>query len=285
MFRLVIADDERIMRKGLQSLDWKSHEIEIIGVASNGIETQELIDSCEFDILLSDIRMPGMNGIELAKNLYEANPSAKTILLTGYGEFSYAQQAIAVGVFDYLLKPSTPDIIFECVERACKKILEERGKKKKLEQLEQKLEGYQQVVGVDMAVNNESSQTEIQDILKYIYAEYARPLTLSMLADHFHFSTVYLSMYIKKYTGHTFLEILTSVRMFHAAQYLKETKMKNSEIGYRIGLYDERYFGQIFKKTFGMTPYEFRKNHDGRKWTLDELMRKDKKNEKKYFKE
>lgn len=80
-----------------------------------------------------------------------------------------------------------------------------------------------------------------------------------MLAEEFHYTTVYLSYYIKKETGYTFLEILNSVRMYYAAKYLKETKLKNGEICRRIGIADERYFGQVFKKKYGLPPYEFRK--------------------------
>ena len=80
-----------------------------------------------------------------------------------------------------------------------------------------------------------------------------------MLAEHFPFSTVYLSYYVKKNTEHTFLEILTSVRMYHAARLLTETNLKNAEIGMRIGIPDERYMGQVFKKTYNMTPYEYKK--------------------------
>lgn len=93
-----------------------------------------------------------------------------------------------------------------------------------------------------------------------------------MLAEEFHFSTVYLSYYIKRYTNHTFLEILTSIRMFHAAKLLKGSNLKNGEIGQRVGVPDERYFGQVFKKTYGITPYEYRKSNISPKISLSELV-------------
>ena len=96
-------------------------------------------------------------------------------------------------------------------------------------------------------------------IIRYIYDNFSSNLSLSVLAEKFHFSTVYLSHMIKKETGFTFLEILSSVRMYHAALYLKETKLKNGEICHRVGILDERYFGQVFKKQYNMTPYEYRK--------------------------
>ena len=126
-----------------------------------------------------------------------------------------------------------------------------------------------------MKKNEDSSEktADIQEILKYIYRNYEENLTLSALASHFYFSSVYMSGYIKRYTGHTFLEVLTSVRMYHAARLLKETKMKNREIGMRVGIPDERYFGQVFKKTFGITPYEYRKSNAEPKEALEEFIR------------
>ncbi|MCD8012398.1 MAG: response regulator [Lachnospiraceae bacterium] len=271
-YRMVIADDEKMIRDGLAQMRWTERQIEVVGVAKNGLEAQEYIDSVEFDVLLTDIKMPGMGGVELAKNLQKANPVSKTILLSGYGEFSFAQQALGCGVFDYILKPSTPEQILESVGRACEAIEKERQARKYVWNLEQKVDGYQEVLGVrevvEKAEQSEKS-TNIHDILSYIYANYAENLTLSALAEQFYFSPVYMSSYIKRHTGHTFLEILTSVRMFHTARLLRETSMKNREIGMRVGILDERYLGQVFKKAYGITPYEYRKKASDPSGTAD----------------
>ena len=272
MYRIVIADDERMIREGLAAISWKENGIEVVGIVKNGIEAQELIDSTEFDVLLTDIRMPGISGLELAENLRKANPGAKTILLSGYGEFEYARKAIGLGVFGYILKPSGPKEIIEIVLNACRKNEEEREKSSSIRDLREKISDYEEGIGVEKVL--EEKQTDIKDILSYIYHHYDQNLSLSMLAEEFHFSSIYLSSYIKRYTGHTFLEILTSVRMYHAAQLLRETRMKNREIGMRVGIPDERYFGQVFKKTYGITPYEYRKNSSKEKVSLEEFMRR-----------
>lgn len=274
MYRIVIADDESMIRQGLLSLDWKANGMEIVGVAKNGIEAEEMIDSQVFDILLTDIKMPGMGGLELAEHLRQANPKAKVILLSGYSEFSYAQKAISLGVYGYILKPSTPKEIIEYVKSACQEIVKEQKKEKDIHTMKSKLESYEEVIGAKQAVEEEKQETDIQDILQYIYSHYEENLTLSALAGQFYFSTVYMSCYIKRYTGHTFLEILTSVRMYHAAKLLKETKLKNREIGMRIGIPDERYFGQVFKKTYNITPYEYRKSHMEPQESLENFVRK-----------
>lgn len=89
---------------------------------------------------------------------------------------------------------------------------------------------------------------------------YHENITLTNLANYFHFSSVYLSRFIKKHTGYTFTELLTNTRMYHAACLLRETNLRNADIADRIGMNDERYFGQVFQKTFGMSPVEYRKN-------------------------
>lgn len=258
MYKLLIADDEQIIRQGLSMLPWKENDIEVAGIVKNGIEAEEWINSHELDILLTDIRMPGITGIELAKITLQNYPDAKVILLTGYGEFEYAKEAISIGVFDYILKPSTPREIMECVKGACQKYEQERSAKKKMEKLESEIQDYSVLLKPAGGLR-EQGEERIDKIIQFIYANYDRDLTLSVMAEEFHFTTVYLSHYIKKETGYTYLEILTSVRMYYAAKYLKETKLKNGEICRKVGIPDERYFGQIFKKNYGMTPYEYRK--------------------------
>ena len=274
MYRIVIADDERMIREGLAALPWQDHNIEVAGLAKNGIEAQELIDSTDFDILLTDIRMPGAGGLELAEYIRKGNPKAKTILLSGYDEFEYARTAIDLGVFGYILKPADPEEIFKMAEKAIKKIEEERERTVSVEELQEKINGYEEVIGAKTVVEDKEKQKDIKDILTYIYQNYDQNLTLAVLAEEFHFSSIYLSSYIKRYTGHTFLEILTSVRMYHAAKLLKETGLKNREIGMRIGIQDERYFGQVFKKTYGVTPYEYRKSASQENISFEEFMRR-----------
>lgn len=258
MYKLLIVDDEMVIRQGLSMLPWKENDIEIVGILKDGIEAEEWINSRELDILLTDIRMPGVSGIELAKITLQNYPHAKVILLTGYGEFEYAKEAISLGVSDYILKPSTPREIMKCVKNACRKCGQERTAKIKLEELESRIQDFSVLIKPTEDLL-EAEEERINKIIQFIYANYDKELTLSVLAEEFHFTTVYMSHYIKKETGHTFLDILSSVRMYYAAKYLKDTKMKNGEICRRIGVSDERYFGQIFKKKYGMTPYEYRK--------------------------
>lgn len=93
MINLVIADDEIIIRKGLQSIPWEDYSFRVVGVAKNALEVLELFESNTVDVLLTDIRMPGLSGLELSERALELNPKVKIIFLTGYSEFEYAKQA------------------------------------------------------------------------------------------------------------------------------------------------------------------------------------------------
>ncbi|RHB47113.1 response regulator [Enterocloster aldenensis] len=121
MFKLIIADDERLIREALSAtIDWKSHDIELAGVCRNGIEAYDMILDESPDIVLTDIRMPGMNGLDLIKRTHEAGIPAQFILLSGYGEFEYAKTAMQYGVKHYILKPYDDQQIIDCMKQ-CKK--------------------------------------------------------------------------------------------------------------------------------------------------------------------
>ena len=277
MLRLIIADDEEFIRRGLMSLKWDEHGIQVVYAARNGFEVLDFLKEDTADILLTDIRMPGMTGLELSRQALELCPEMKVILLTGYGEFEYAQEAVKTGVFDYVLKPSTPGEIFACAEAAKTRILEEQKKKREMELILKELDHYAALSATGQILatepDTESEEVLTKTILRYLTSHYAENVTLSALAEVTHFNTDYLSRYIKQKTGQNFLSILTGIRISHAAKLLISTDLKNYEVAERVGIHDERYFVQVFKKTYGMTPSQFRKTR--RKETDVERLIKD----------
>ena len=121
MLKLIIADDERIIRETISTIiDWEKYDIEVIGLCKNGIETYDMILDESPDIVLTDIKMPGMDGIELIKKISQTDLNVQFIILSGYGEFEYAKEAMRNGVRHYLLKPCNENQIIECIEQ-CKK--------------------------------------------------------------------------------------------------------------------------------------------------------------------
>ncbi|WP_339315372.1 response regulator [Paenibacillus sp. FSL R10-2734] len=119
MLTLMIAEDETAIRNGLVHMtNWEQIGIQFIGAASNGTEALEMIQANPPDLLLTDIRMPGIDGLELVSKLRTISPESICVLLTGYNDFSYAQAAIRSGAFDFILKPSNPEEIIQTLLRA-----------------------------------------------------------------------------------------------------------------------------------------------------------------------
>ena len=128
MIKLMIADDESGIRKGLMHyVDWSTWDIDLVAEASDGDEAYVKAIQTRPDILLSDIRMPGRTGIQLAKDLTEVLPSLRVILLTGFNDTDYLQAALKIGVKDYLLKPAGAEKIIESVLKVKKEIVTERS--------------------------------------------------------------------------------------------------------------------------------------------------------------
>ncbi len=125
-YKIMLADDEPIMRKALQSLiDWERIDCEIVYVAENGQEVLNALIEIKPDILITDIKMPGADGIEISKYIWEKRLSTKVILLTAYADFSYAQSAIRYNVVEYVTKTGAFDELLRAVER-CKMMLAEK---------------------------------------------------------------------------------------------------------------------------------------------------------------
>ncbi|WP_285946212.1 response regulator transcription factor [Thomasclavelia cocleata] len=118
MYTIVIADDEVALRQAMiKRIDWKSIGFEVIGEAENGVEALELVERLEPDLLLTDIKMPFISGINLARKVREIRPAMQIAFLSGYDDFSYAQQAIKYNIIKYLLKPiSSKELTKELVD-------------------------------------------------------------------------------------------------------------------------------------------------------------------------
>ncbi|ACS99574.1 response regulator [Paenibacillus sp. JDR-2] len=136
MYRLLIVDDEERARTGIKMLiDWAAHRIEIVGEARDGAEALEIMEGKGVDILLTDIRMPVMDGLELIQQVSKVHPAVRCIIMSGHDEFAYAQKAMASGVAHYLLKPSRRQEILDLVIKLTEEIAEERRENEKLEGL------------------------------------------------------------------------------------------------------------------------------------------------------
>jgi len=255
--KLLIADDEYFIRQGLATLDWNSVGIDEVFTAEDGVSAKQVLADNNIDIVITDIRMPGLSGLEISDYIKQNNLNTKVIILSGFSDFEYARHAITANVFSYLLKPINPDELLETTKRAIEEIKHERTK-------EEIISRYETVKGSmttsERILNSFSSCSKtVLEMLKYIAENYNSQVSLNILAERYHFNPVYLSHLIKKETGYSFSEILLSIRLINAAQLIWHTKEKIGAICDHVGFKDQRYFSQVFKKVFGMTPLEYRK--------------------------
>jgi two-component system response regulator YesN len=126
LIKLVIVDDEKMIREGLAStMPWNDMGVEVVGTAGNGQAALEIIKDEKPHIVLTDIRMPKMDGLQLLKNISEENLKIKVVMLSGYDEFSYAQQAIRYGASDYILKPINAEELEKLIKRLVQTFTEE----------------------------------------------------------------------------------------------------------------------------------------------------------------
>ncbi len=134
MIKVFLVEDESIIRQGIKNnIDWKSNGFQLVGEAGDGEYAYPMILKKQPDILLTDVKMPFMDGLELSRLVKKALPKCKIIVFSGYNEFDYAKEAIRIGISDYLLKPVTAASLMEALKKVAEQILEEQENSRLLE--------------------------------------------------------------------------------------------------------------------------------------------------------
>lgn len=240
MYKVVIADDEYIIRKGVcRDIKWAKYGFEVVAEVADGRNAIEVVRKLKPELLITDIRMPDMDGLEVLRQIKGEKMSTQVIILSAYDLFTYAQQAITYGAVGYLLKPvelAELDLVLEKVnENICnkKKILSDQ-------------------------IQLEREADTIEKVRQYLLEHYAEQITLKELSDRFYMSNTYLSSKFKNRTGSSFVDYLTEVRIKKAKELLLYSDRKIPEIASLVGYDDYTYFGKVFKKNTGYTPLEYR---------------------------
>lgn len=257
---LLIADDEEIIRNGLLSLTWREAGIKRVLAAENGVQARDILKQETVDILVTDIRMPGLSGLELAEYVKEQCLDVKVILLTGFSDFEYAKKAVKYGVFEYVLKPVKPKELLQSVQEAVWELDTSRRKENLVSKYEDGSGNFHAVEQMTRYFRHCSP--DFLEMVKDIAEHYNTDITLNSLSQRYHFNPIYLSRMIKRESGYAFSNILASIRMYHAVQLIRETNMKINMICDSTGFNDSRYFSQIFRKAFFCTPMQYRKQKD-----------------------
>lgn len=142
--RTIVLDDKPLIRKAIvQHVDWHALNCAIVGEAGNGVDGMRLVDECKPDLMVTDIRMPGCDGLELAEYMKRVVPDSRVILITGHQEFEYARRAVTVGAFDFILKPICYAELQRIIAKAAEEILQKRRQEEERLQALQASENYE----------------------------------------------------------------------------------------------------------------------------------------------
>ena len=262
MIRLLIADDEKLEREALAELVQRRFEREVVlEVAENGRKAADTAVLWGADLILMDIEMPGMSGLDAARAVLAQRPSCRVIFVTAYSLFQYAHEAVHLGACDYLLKPVDPDELEASVRRAMRQIETER----KLEELAaaqpQPEQTETEEEAEDAPEESENSQTALvmAHVRRYLEDNYMFDLSLDSVGEILHISPAYLSAQFKKYQKMNFLDCLTELRINAAKELLSDPFRSSAEVASMVGYEDASYFARAFKKRTGMTPPQYRR--------------------------
>lgn len=262
MYKLILVEDNLELIEGIKtSIDWDKNEIEICGVAKNGILGLQLVQDMLPDIIITDIKMPLMDGLDLLKNLKENGIITKNIVLSGYDDFSYAQKALRYDAVDYLLKPCKPEEILKAVLKAVTIIKKERFSESIINSYKSSLSSVDfSPAKNELEVNdNKKAGALIAAAKNYIKSNYNKELNLQNVSEHIYISSAYLSKLFKDEIDINFVDYVNKFRIQKSMEFLKNVKYKNYEVAALVGYNDEKYFYQMFKKYTGITPNEYRK--------------------------
>ena len=238
MLNVYIADDEVWITLGLKKLlERIDVDSFVVGTANNGLMAKEEIAMFKPDVIFTDIRMPGLSGLELLQAIPEVSPDSKVVIITGFAEFSYAKEAVQHHAFDYLLKP----IKEEDLQRVMTAILKERGETEDEEKQE--------------PVNDRMIDSVVADIRDH----YMEDISLTSLAAKYNVSMGSLSKMIKDHLQLNFSDYIASLRIQRAKELLSDETLSIQEIAEIVGYNDYFYFTKVFKKIEGISPSKYRK--------------------------
>lgn len=235
--KILIIDDEPKIRNGLSNLLSRRDGWEVAGAYENAADALKYLAVSQVDVMITDIKMPEISGLELIARIREQDKKTVIIILSGYSNFQFAQRAIELGVSRYLTKPTNPKELM-CV----------------LDEVEKNLDGKQEKQEESGKVQN----LFVQKAVDYIKLNYSEKISIKEIAEQLYLSPKYLSELFKKHTGKTISEYLTEYRLDKACQLLDHAEYRVGDVSGMVGIHDGRYFSNMFKKKYGMTPTEYR---------------------------
>lgn len=252
-YNILIADDEEIEREALKMIVGTSGlPFSSIYEAKNGREALDISKKSRIDIMILDINMPNLSGLQVLEMLRAGGDNAKVIISTAYDEFAYAVKALQFGAVDFLVKPVLDENLIESLRKCIERLVEEEEKEKKITRIEDYLRVSQNKIDLD----NEPDQ--VKQTCSYIESNYDKRIGLEEIAEDLKISKFHLSRIFKSAMDMTVIDYLTKIRMEKAKELLALTKESVKIIAFRTGFSDPNYFSLTFRKYSGLSPLQFR---------------------------
>ena len=228
MAGVLVLDDEKWIARGICKTLEKHFNFNPLIECSDGFEAIRILEGHNIDIVISDIKMPGLDGISFIEKASALHTGISFILISGHNDFTYARKAIRLGVCDYILKPIDEDDLIEAIKKVLSRAEDPEG---------------------NIFINRAKH---------YIDKNYMEDLTLDHVAEHVALSPMYLSHLFSKVEGKSYKRYLSEMRMYNAKKLLKNSSLKVYEISRKVGYNDYRHFCKRFSELCGVSPNQYR---------------------------
>lgn len=242
-YTVVLIEDEKItLEELLLTIPWEELSLTVAGTAENGIDGENLIKKKDPDIVLTDIRLPGQDGLEmLSKCTVEYS-----VILSGHTDFAYAKRAIQLGVVNYLEKPVDDEELIETLKKIVKELETTDSMKANVDE--------NNIIKLPDNVQNHLISLSID----YIKKHYMEQIGLQEISEYTRTSENHLSTLFREVTGINFLQYLNGYRINKASEMLRQSNMNISEVAEKSGFLTPSYFTKMFKRYTNKTPSQFR---------------------------
>ncbi|EXG87277.1 two component transcriptional regulator, AraC family [Clostridium sp. ASBs410] len=260
MYRLMIVEDEMIERIVLKKMLLKKFGEECqVFEAQNGKEAVEIFKREDIQVVILDIGMPGMNGIQAAEIMRKENKDCCLIFLTAYDRFDYAKKAISIRAMEYLLKPYSQKEVLNVVEEALRIAGEQEDKQGEIKpHKEREEEEAHPVLDEESDFSGSRLSVMTSMVEEYIRSNYMNDISMSETARAVGYSEPYFCRMFKLQFGQSFTSYLAEYRVEEAKKLLAQPNVIVKEVGVRVGYLDSNYFTKVFKRLEGVNPSEYR---------------------------
>lgn len=260
VYTYIVVEDEDLLRNSLiKKITNLALPLELRGTADNGADGLELIGEVYPDLVLLDIMMPVMDGMEMAERIHAHYPEIKMIIVTGYSDFELARQAIRFGVREYMLKPIDIKELQDTLIRVTAELKED----KRMDDREGKRDFAIRQMKAEGACQNPSKEVIAALAKQYLTDNFDREISLGDLAKETGFTPDHLSRIFKKYNQESPIRYLTRIRVEEAKRLLStRPELGIKEVGAMVGYPDPYYFSRVFKEQTNQYPKKYRQSRN-----------------------